>query len=257
MTKSFSRNIGLISEKEQDKLQNSTVAIAGVGGVGGFPAERLARLGIGHLKIADPESFSETDINRQFGATKETIGKKKVDVIEKLVKEINPDIVVNKFGDGIKENNVNEFLKGTDLVIDAIEFFIFGPRMLLYPKARKTGKIILLSGAVGFGAPLFVFSPEGMTMEEYFNVPKDKNRLDKFQIPLNKMCPVALDYIPKELIEDIYKGKHHVPTLSPICALAGSLLAMETVFRLLGKRTGGYVPYHTYIDLYKQELIIL
>jgi tRNA A37 threonylcarbamoyladenosine dehydratase len=65
----FSRNMGLFWEAEQEALRKSTVAIAGVGGVGGLAAERLIRLGIGGLKITDPGDFEESNFNRQFGSS--------------------------------------------------------------------------------------------------------------------------------------------------------------------------------------------
>ena len=207
MEKRFLRNIGLLTEDEQNKLGNSTVSIAGIGGVGGLPAERLSRIGVGRIKILDPEVFSETDINRQFGAAYSTIGMKKVDVIESIIKDINPGIKVDKFYEGLNEVNVDDFLCDTNVVIDAIEFFEVNSREVLYRKAREKNITILLSGAVGFGAPLFVFNPDKESINECFKVFKNNYN----HIPMEKLCPEIDNHIGAELRKKILNKEHHIP----------------------------------------------
>ena len=98
----FSRNLGFITEEEQEKLRRSTVAIAGMGGVGGLLAERLVRLGIGNLKIIDPEDFERSNFNRQFYSSINTLGRNKAAVISEFLKSINPHINIHYGKIGIK-----------------------------------------------------------------------------------------------------------------------------------------------------------
>ena len=93
----FSRNLGLVSEEEQQKLRKTRVAIAGVGGVGGAYALALARLGIGHFHIADLDVFELPNMNRQFGATMSTLNREKTTVLMDMIKEINPTAEVQCF----------------------------------------------------------------------------------------------------------------------------------------------------------------
>src|SRR5579864_2096593 len=86
----FSRNLGLISVEEQQRLRNSRVAVPGLGGVGGVIAVTLARLGIGRFTIADPDVFEVRNFNRQYGATCATVGLSKAQVMDKIVRDINP-----------------------------------------------------------------------------------------------------------------------------------------------------------------------
>jgi molybdopterin/thiamine biosynthesis adenylyltransferase len=253
--KNFERNIGILTKDEQRKLKESTVAIAGIGGVGGMPAERLARLGIGHIKIADPETFTNSDLNRQFGATIKTLGEKKVEVVGEIMKEINPNLQLDIFPEGINQKNIEDFLDGVNLVIDAIEFFAFKERMLLYPKAREQGIYVILSGATGFGSPLFVFSPKGMTMEEFFEVPSEKEKIEDFQIPTHKICPKLPEYIDQDIIQKTVKRELPASALSSTCALAGSLLSTEALLILLKRREPVIVPECILLDLFRQELI--
>ena len=251
------RNIGILSKQEQQKLKKSTVAIAGIGGVGGLPAERLARSGIGCLKLADPEVFTDTDINRQFGASVSVLGQKKVEVVRDILKDINPDLHLDIYPDGITEQTADSFLKGTDIVLDAIEFFTFKERMFLYPEARKRQIPVILSGAPGFGAPLFVFTPDSMTMEEFFEVPSDPQELETFQIPAHKICPKLPEYISPEFIKKALSRQTNFSALSPGCALAGSLLSAEAIILLLNKRPPVVVPECIMLDLFRQELVKL
>ncbi|MBN1383677.1 MAG: ThiF family adenylyltransferase [Elusimicrobia bacterium] len=253
--KRFQRNIGILTEEEQKKLKESTVTIAGIGGVGGITAERLTRVGIGRLKIADPEVFTETDLNRQFGATTKTIGVKKVEAVGKIMKEINPELQLDVFPEGVAESNISDFLDGADLVIDAIEFFTFKERLYLYPEARKKKIPVILSGAPAFGSPLFVFSPNGMTMEEFFEVPAGTKSLENFHFPPHKICPKMPEYISPEIIKKVINREMHASALSSICGLAGSLLTTEVIFILLDKRKPVEVPECILIDFYRQELV--
>jgi len=251
----FSRNIGLLTDEDQERLWRSTVAIAGVGGVGGLPAERLARLGVGCIKIADPEVFSETDLNRQFGSSLGSIGRKKADVVREVIEGINPRIRVTAFTDGLTKENLSTFLDGTDIVIDAIEFFIFSPRFLLYPAARAKGITVVLSGAVGYGSPLLVFDPKGMTMETYFGLnPGNPSSVD-FRVIAHRLCPKMPEYVSDELKRKILNREMPITTVSPACSLAGSLLAQEALFLLLGNRPPVVVPRCMVLDLYRREYV--
>lgn len=248
------RNIGLLSKEEQRRLQEATVAIAGVGGVGGFPAERLARLGVGRLKLADPEVFTTTDGNRQFGASSDTMGRPKVDVLAETLAAINPRITIERFHHGVTPENVRAFVDGSDLIIDAIEFFSFDPRILLYREARRQGVTVILSGAVAFSAPLLVFTPEAMPMEEYFNLDEMAKPLNFLAI-LQRLCPRLPTYVPAETALRMLRRESAVSTVSPTCALAGVLLASEALYLLLGRRSPVVAPRCVVVDLFTREFV--
>jgi molybdopterin/thiamine biosynthesis adenylyltransferase len=166
----FSRNIGLLSEDEQRKLLKARVAVAGAGGVGGIQALTLARLGIGNFNIADPDTFEAVNLSRQFGATINTIGRNKAMVLSEMVREINPHADVRVFSEGINNENVALFLDSVNVYIDGIDFFEIDTRRLIFKKARELGIHALTSAPLGFGATLQVFSPAGMTFDEYFGI---------------------------------------------------------------------------------------
>ena len=96
MLNQFSRTQLLVGKESLDKLQNSRVAIFGIGGVGGYTVEALARSGIGTFDLIDDDKVCLTNLNRQILALHSTIGKYKVDVMEERIHDINPDAVVYK-----------------------------------------------------------------------------------------------------------------------------------------------------------------
>ena len=118
----FMRTIALIGDDAMNKLQNSTVMIVGVGAVGGYALEAMARSGVGKLILVDFDSFDETNINRQILALTSTIGKKKTQVAKERVEQINPDCKVISLDTFVDMNNVAELINmKPDFVIDAID----------------------------------------------------------------------------------------------------------------------------------------
>lgn len=177
--KAFSRNIGILTPEEQNKLKNTRVAIAGLGGVGGIYMLSLVRLGVGKFTIADMDEFSVENLNRQVGADTGSFGQPKVTTMERKAKEINPYVSVKVFSTGVSVGNIDDFLDGVDVVIDSIDFFTIDVRFALYKKAREKGLYVLVSAPVGFGACLLVFDPKGMTFERYFDLKYDMPQSEK------------------------------------------------------------------------------
>lgn len=122
MEKFLERTKILIGEEKLKILKNSKVAIFGIGGVGSFVVEGLARCGVGQLILIDNDVVSESNINRQIIATNSTIGKYKVDVIEERIGQINPNCLVKKYKNFILEDSIKEIPIGNcDYVVDAID----------------------------------------------------------------------------------------------------------------------------------------
>ena len=112
----------LFGKKAMQKLASARVAVFGIGGVGGYVVEALARSGIGALDLIDNDTVSLTNINRQIIATLETVGKYKVDIAAQRVKEINPDCVVNTHNIFYLPQNADALdFSQYDYVVDAID----------------------------------------------------------------------------------------------------------------------------------------
>ena len=97
MDEQYSRTIRLIGEEALSRLKSARVAVFGLGGVGGYAAEALARSGIGQLDLIDSDSVALSNLNRQLIATRSTVGTLKVDAFEARIKDIDPSIAVHKY----------------------------------------------------------------------------------------------------------------------------------------------------------------
>ncbi|WP_088188835.1 tRNA threonylcarbamoyladenosine dehydratase [Desulfosporosinus sp. FKA] len=122
MEHKFSRTELLIGSEGLEKLRLSTVLIFGIGGVGSYTVEALARASVGHLIMVDFDEISISNLNRQIHALHSTIGEAKVDVMKRRIKEINPEAHVETFKEFISAENAADFLqRKPDYVVDAID----------------------------------------------------------------------------------------------------------------------------------------
>lgn len=122
MPDQFSRTKLLIGETALNKLQNSRVAIFGIGGVGGYVCEALVRAGVGSFDIIDDDKVSLSNLNRQITATYSSIGEYKVDVMKKRMLDINKAVVVNTYKCFFLPENAGEFhFEKYDYVVDAVD----------------------------------------------------------------------------------------------------------------------------------------
>lgn len=144
----YTRTEMLLGREGVDRLKGSAVIVFGVGGVGGYTVEALARAGVGHIAVVDSDAVSESNINRQIIATRATVGRKKVDVIEERIHEISPDIKVEKF-DIFFESDTKckiDFTK-YDYIVDAIDSV--SSKVLLVECANEAGVPIISSMGTG------------------------------------------------------------------------------------------------------------
>lgn len=247
----FSRNIGLISNANQTKLCKARVAVAGVGGVGGIHLLTLARLGIGNFTIADMDVYERANISRQFGAKHSTLGDYKTSVISNLLQDINPTIESKIFPKGVDRENIGEFLQGADFFVDGMDFFEVEIRRELFKKAREMGIYALTSAPLGFGSTLQVFSPQGMSFDDYFGISEEMPYLEKLAAFASGLAPRPYHLKYLDLSKVSLENKSG-PAVAPACTLAASLVA-TCVVRLVAGEPVRAVPYYTQIDLYRSK----
>ena len=256
----FSRNIGILSVSEQKKLLESRIAVAGAGGVGGLHILTLARLGIGKFNIADNDIFEPVNISRQFGATANTMGKNKACVLAQMVKEINPHADVRIFQEGINSGNIQNFLHEVNVFVDGLDFFEIDMRRLVFKTAREKGIFGLTSAPLGFGATLEIFSPNGMSFDEYFAISDTMEYAEKLAAFAAGLAPhpYHISYVD---MSKVSLTKRTGPALSLACTLAASLVATEVVKIITAKGRVSPVPYYRQIDLlrgkFKQGYIMM
>ena len=148
MINQFSRTELLIGSENINKLKNSTVAVFGIGGVGGFVAEALARAGIGHLVLIDNDTVSLTNINRQIVALHSTIGKYKTEVMRDRIADINPDAVVEVHNCFYLPENKSDFdFSKYDYVVDAVD--TVAAKLSIIEEAKRCNVPVISSMGAG------------------------------------------------------------------------------------------------------------
>ena len=166
----YSRTEFLLGKAAMDKLKQSRVAIFGLGGVGGYAVEALARSGVGSLDLIDHDTVSMTNLNRQILATRESVGKSKAQTAAARVKSIDPDIQVNAIQTFFSPDTVSEFdFQAYDYVIDAID--------------TMTGKLALVTAAKQAGTPIICAMGAGNKL--------DPTAFQVADIYETSVCPLA------------------------------------------------------------------
>ena len=146
MGNEFLRTEMLLGKDGVEKLKNAKVCVFGVGGVGGYALEALARSGIGSITIVDNDAICESNINRQIIATHKTLGMSKVEAFKERIKDICPDINVNAINAFYLPQMADEILKDFDYVIDAIDT-VTAKISLAFECEKRGIKIISSMGA--------------------------------------------------------------------------------------------------------------
>lgn len=230
---SFGRTAILLGKEDLDLLGEKTVVMAGVGGVGGAAAVTLARMGIGRFVLADPGMFDEPDLNRQWGATVDTLGRNKAEVYDGIIKSINPSATVEVFREGVTAHNLDEILQKGDVVVDGLDFaFPLPLRMRFYAQIQTLGRYCVSSPIFGFGTVTFVAAPDGMGMggliHHFVDVAKRTSRLPAgFKTHLH---PDHIDALEQHI------GTGQIPSSSIAATLSGAVQAAEVMVILLGER---------------------
>lgn len=247
----FTRNLGLVDEAEQARLRQATVAIVGAGGVGGSHALTLARLGVGGFRLADADTFSVANFNRQAGARVSTLGRNKAAVIKEMILDINPEARVTALEAFVTEDNVDAFLDGADVVLDGIDFFAIEARELVFRKAREKGLWMLTAGPLGFSTAFLAFSPTGMSFAEYFDLRPGMTKVQKLAAFAAAITPAGL-HLPYMDLGRVDAKKQAGPSAGLACQLCSSVIALEAAAVILGRRPPEAAPAYAQFDPYRR-----
>ena len=250
----FSRNIGWVTPAEQQQLRHKRVAIAGGGGVGGSHLLTLVRLGVSAFHIADFDTFDIVNFNRQVGATVSTLGQPKVDVLCRMARDINPDIDIQVFPEGINEHSLGAFLAGVDLYIDGLDFFAFQIRQQTFARCAALGVPATTVAPLGMGAALLNFMPGKMSFEEYFqwgSLP-DLDKAIRFAVGL---APAGLHrgYLVHPEAVDFVRQRG--PSTFMACQLCAAVAGTEALKILLGRGRVLAAPWGMQFDAYRNKSV--
>lgn len=192
----FSRNIGVLTEKEQGRLLSSRVAVVGLGCTGCAVVEFLARAGVGGFILVDGDRFEETNINRQLYAKYSTLGQFKVEAARNAILEVNPQARIVTHAMFLERENAQMFLESSDLVINGVDDPF--TMVIIHRTAETLAKpsVFVLSGAIPFqGVCCIIPAGSSVDYETLMGLPTVNKPLD------------PKDEIKRELFEKVTKAR--------------------------------------------------
>ena len=250
----FSRNIGWVTEQEQHTLKSKRVAIAGLGGVGGSHLLTLARLGIGAFNVADLDVFEVANFNRQAGATLSTIGQPKTDTLVKMALDINPELKINVFNQGVSADNLHNFLDGADAYVDGLDYFAVSARRMVFAACAELNIPATTAAPLGMSAALLNFLPGRMTFEEYFRLDghDELEQLIRFLIGLSPAMLQRGYLIDKKTVD---LTEHRGPSTPMACQICAGLTGTEVLKILLQRGRVLPAPWAQQFDGYRNRYV--
>ena len=232
----FSRTALLIGKSGVEKLNQSKVIVFGVGGVGGYTVEALARSGVGQIDVVDNDTVSFSNLNRQIIATVDTVGKDKVDVIKDRILSINPNAVVNTHKIFYMPETADKFeLSKYDYVVDAIDSVTGKIELCL--QAEKAGVPIISSMGAGNKLDPTAFEITDIYKTSFCPLAKVMRRelksrgIKKLKVVYSKEEPIKIT--DTQGIE-IPEGKRQIPgSIAFVPSVVGLIIAGEVIKDLI------------------------
>ena len=231
MENQYTRSIAILGENVIKNLKNKRVAVFGVGGVGGYAVEALARMGVGAIDLIDNDTFNVTNINRQLYATHKTLGQYKVDVAAERILEINPDCVIKIHKMFYLPQNSDLFdLSVYDYAVDAID--TVAAKVELARKAEMFGTPLISSMGTGnkLRPELFevadIYKTSVCPLAKVMRTRLKKAGVKKLKVVYSKEMPITLQTSGDERI---------VGSVSFVPPVAGMIIAGQVINDLLKK----------------------
>jgi molybdopterin/thiamine biosynthesis adenylyltransferase len=249
----FSRNIGWVTPQEQEQLRQATVAIAGMGGVGGSHLLTLTRLGVGKFHLADFDTFAVENFNRQAGANLTTVGRPKLESLSEMALAINPELEITPFPEGVRPDQAEPFLDGCDLYLDGLDFFALKARRAVFAACDRLAIPAVTAAPLGMGSALLNFLPGKMSFEDYFQLEGvgEYQQYLRFLVGLAPSRAHARYLVLPDRIDLIAKRGPSTPMGCELCA---GFAATQVLKLLLGRGRVLPAPWGMQFDAYENRL---
>lgn len=239
MLNQFSRTELLLGSEAMQKLKNSRVAVFGVGGVGGYTVEALARSGVGAIDLIDNDTVSLTNINRQIIATLDTVGRYKVDVAEERIKSINPDCKVVKHKCFFLPETADEFdFNDYDYVVDAID--TVKGKLEIIVRAKQVETMVISSMGAGNKLDPTAFEVADISktsvcpLAKTMRVQLRKMGINHLKVVYSKEAPVVPRYNEDSALEQAESVRRALPgSTAFVPSVVGLIIAGEVVKDLI------------------------
>jgi len=254
----LNRTRPILAQSGLDILREKEVAIAGLGGVGGGTFLALVRCGVTRFRLAENGVFDPPDMNRQAAAFGTTMDRPKLDVYVELARSINPDLSIRAYPEGVQTSNLDEFLAGAHAYVAVIDVEKGEEVKRMTPALQERYRIpVFTCGAVGFGAIMVNFAPEGMKADEFWALAFRDDRE-------GGILPSVMEHhfsrpVMGRIRQSLSGGV--VPTtaiggLASNALLAGEVIAFLLADTELVERAPVFAPEYVALDFMTQSLVV-
>jgi molybdopterin/thiamine biosynthesis adenylyltransferase len=246
------RNTGIINSAEQKRIARAVVAQAGVGGNADVVIT-LAQMGFQHFRIADPDVYDTSNLNRQLGARVSTLSRNKAEVVAEDVMGINPNADIKVYSKGVTWENVEEFVEGADIVLDGLDVSVMHLRKRMFDIAQARGIPIITCPVIGWGAGIAIFDPErSPSFGEFFGEIPDDSASKDWRRFIENYAVHFLSSKPTGI--DVALGKRRTkegkpPAVAASCRLNAALVSAAVFDILFDKGNLPIVPTTLHVDL--------
>lgn len=245
----FSRNIGLVTPLEQEKIKNTRVAIAGLGGIGGVNLITLLRMGFTKFTIADFDHYEVGNFNRQFGANMDTLGRHKGEVMREMGLKINPEADIKLISKALSEDMLDDFMDGCSVYVDGLDVFEIQIRRKAFQKAREKGMWAITTGPVGFSCAWLAFDPKGLSFEDYFGFSTAKTDMEYFAAFIAGLTPGRTQFKYMDNSSFSFKNRRGASNMLS-CQLCSGIAGAEVLKAVLGRGEVKAAPHYHQFDAY-------
>lgn len=239
------RNIGFVSEDEQQRIADATVFVCGTGGMGGATLLALTRAGIGHFIIADLDRFDVSNLNRQVFAFLGTVGRDKAEATAELMRQINPAVQIEVHGKDWPLS-VEDSVRRAAVVVNGTDDLAAG--LLLYRTARTLGKPVIDA----YASPLpsvYVTRPDQQSPEERLGYPtlgkawdaitrEDRDAAFQAEVIHVMIHSSSRHHVDLAIAGEVAAGRRSRMSFAPMVITTGMMMAYEAIAIVLGKTTG-------------------
>jgi len=241
----FQRNIGVFTPEEQEKIKSLKIAVIGVGGLGGPVTENLARLGVGELRLVEPDTFESSNINRQTGAYVDTLGRNKADVLAEIARRVNPEIKVTVKTGKLFGNDLKRLIEGCDVVVDGIDYFNIDEEIELHELAKNLNIPIITSEACFSILSFSLFDPEKSMLSDFIT---GDDYVEKIMQATNLFFPVYPEELTEKVIAEMVgsylagQGIIDVPSVSINAPIGGAIVTKFIIDLLIKEDKKKFLP---------------
>lgn len=220
----------------QEKLRDAVIGVVGTGGIGGAVAQRLVRMGARNLKLADPDHFEVSNIQRQVGASLDTVGRNKAEVVAELAYDLTRDVNIDVYPEGITPDTAEEFMDGCDAVMDQMEFFQIANRYALHRAFRQSDRcrFMFKIPTVSHGVYVFKYTKDSMPIEEVYDLPVDAEITPEVTLRLvERIIPEMPPYPSRQMIDHWFVDLERMPIFGACPPLAEGILVERLAMEIM------------------------